>query len=121
MDIQQQPNETHSIQSYSDQSITIQDVEYTTPTLITPSCIIQEWSIASLHEISIAHFEKISLAECDMILIGHNRIGVYPPPKFIHAMGVQRIGVEWMSVGAACRTFNVLIGEGRAVAFGFIP
>ena len=32
----------------------------------------------------------------------------------------QRIGIECMSIGAACRTYNILLSEHRAVVAGFI-
>ena len=38
----------------------------------------------------------------------------------MHYLSKQRIGIECMSIGAASRTFNVLLGEGRRVVAGII-
>ncbi|MEK9671224.1 MAG: Mth938-like domain-containing protein [Rhodospirillaceae bacterium] len=43
-----------------------------------------------------------------------------PPAGFRDAMKAKGYGVEWMDTGAACRTFNVLMGEGRPVAAAII-
>lgn len=120
MDIQQEPAETNAIQSYSEKSITIQNIAYNTSTLITASRIIVNWSVHTVQDLSPEHFSEILELSPEIILIGHNQLGKLPSPHFIQAMGVKRIGVECMSIGAACRTFNVLLSENRKVVLGFI-
>jgi uncharacterized protein len=38
----------------------------------------------------------------------------------ITAATERGIGIEWMRTGAACRTFNLLVSEGRRVAAGLL-
>ncbi len=120
MDIQQEPAEKNAIQSYSDSSITVQGIEYCTSTLITASCIIVNWPVHAVQELSLEHLNDILESSPEVILIGHNQLGQLPSPQFIQAMSIKRIGVECMSIGAACRTFNVLLNENRKVALGFL-
>ena len=39
----------------------------------------------------------------------------FPPPAFLRALMEKRIGIETMDTLAACRTYNILAGEGRRV------
>jgi uncharacterized protein len=39
----------------------------------------------------------------------------FAPPAWLRALIERRIGVETMDTAAACRTYNVLVSEGRAV------
>ena len=43
-----------------------------------------------------------------------------PPPDLRSALREKGIGIEPMDTGAACRTYNVLLAEGRAVAAALI-
>ncbi len=39
----------------------------------------------------------------------------FPPPALLRALMEKRIGLETMDTLAACRTYNILAGEGRRV------
>ncbi len=55
----------------------------------------------------------------EVILIGyngHNKLLI----ELIQDLAKKKIGLECMSIGAACRTFNILLSEGRKVVAGFI-
>lgn len=55
-------------------------------------------------------------AEIDVLLLGMGADIAHPPASFVSALEAAGIGVEIMSSPAACRTYNVLLGEGRRVA-----
>ena len=55
-------------------------------------------------------------AEIDVLLLGMGADIAHPPAEFVSALEAAGIGVEIMSSPAACRTYNVLLGEGRRVA-----
>lgn len=56
----------------------------------------------------------------EIIIIGHENPGKFPPMEFMSHLSQLQIGMECMSIGAACRTYNVLLSENRAVVAGFI-
>ena len=80
------------------------------------------WSVTQLGELTASNLgEVIAVArEVDILLLG---CGDVPPivGKVIRA-DLKRHGIviDAMSTGAACRTFNILLGEGRAVAAALI-
>jgi uncharacterized protein len=56
-----------------------------------------------------------------LVIFGSGKRIRFPAPKLIQGLIHKRIGVETMDNGAACRTFNVLAGEGRHVVLALIP
>lgn len=56
-----------------------------------------------------------------IVLVGCGPIFI-PPPKGLRA-DLNALGcvLEWMDTGAACRTFNVLLAEGRPVVAALLP
>lgn len=60
-------------------------------------------------------------AEIDVLLHGTGAEIAHPERAFREALEEAGIGVEAMATPAACRTFNVLLGEGRRVAAALLP
>lgn len=64
----------------------------------------------------------LSLAgRIDVLLLGMGADVAHPPEAFRAALDEAGIGVEVMSSPAACRTYNVLLGEGRRIAAAVLP
>ena len=120
MEIQQSPREAHAIQTYTDHDITVAGIVYCTSTLITPSLIITDWSVRSIHDVQLMSLQDILPEQPEVIIMGHAERHM-PHPALIAALHAKRIGIECMAIGAACRTFNILLGESRRVILGFIP
>lgn len=56
----------------------------------------------------------------EVVLLGLANINSLPPASIYAAFLKRNIGFEVMEVGAACRTFNVLLGEGRHVVLALL-
>jgi uncharacterized protein len=57
----------------------------------------------------------------DVLLAGTGAEIAHPPRAFREALETAGIGVEAMASPPACRTYNVLLGEGRRVALAVLP
>ena len=57
----------------------------------------------------------------DVLLVGTGREIAQVPVAFRDALEAAGIGVEVMNSPAACRTYNVLLGEGRRIAACLTP
>ena len=80
------------------------------------------WSVGAYEEISVFSLADIFAADTsiEVLLIGCGpRMGM-PRPEIRDALKECSIVPEWMDTGAACRTFNVLLAEDRAVAAALI-
>jgi uncharacterized protein len=57
----------------------------------------------------------------DILILGTGPEIAHPPPAFRAALEAAGIGVEPMASPAACRTYNVLLSEGRRVGAALLP
>lgn len=73
------------------------------------------WDCAGFEQLSAAHFTRIAELKPELVIFGSGERLRFPPPAFLRDLMDQRIGVETMDTLAACRTYNILAGEGRHV------
>ena len=73
------------------------------------------WQCPRFEELSAEHFEQLATLKPELVIFGSGTRLRFPPPAFLSALMAARIGVETMDTLAACRTYNILAGEGRHV------
>ena len=56
----------------------------------------------------------------EILIVGTGRRQRFPQPQLLRPLVEARIGFEFMDFSAACRTYNILVGEGRAVVLGLL-
>jgi uncharacterized protein len=76
---------------------------------------VQRWPVDRYEALTAAHFEAVLALEPEVVVFGSGARLRFAPPALLRALLERRIGVETMDTAAACRTFNVLAGEGRLV------
>ena len=59
--------------------------------------------------------------DIDFLLVGTGAEIAHLPPAFREALEAAGVGVEIMASSQACRTYNVLLGEGRRVGVALLP
>ncbi|MFO7542263.1 MAG: Mth938-like domain-containing protein [Thiobacillus sp.] len=77
---------------------------------------VAPWAGLAFEALTAAHFEWIAQRAPDILLFGTGTRLRFPHPSLTRALMEARIGLEVMDIGALCRTYNILIGEGRSVA-----
>ncbi|OGV29597.1 MAG: hypothetical protein A3E88_04960 [Legionellales bacterium RIFCSPHIGHO2_12_FULL_35_11] len=110
----------YSIQSYDKNSITIDNKAYTSSIFVSAQGVEINWDISSINELSESKIAPLSKLNPEVIIIGHNKPDLFIPTEIIAKLSQEKIGIECMSIGAASRTFNVLLSELRNVVIGFI-
>ena len=73
------------------------------------------WNCVHFDQLTEAHFAQLIKTQPELILFGSGSRLRFPPPEFTQALMQHRIGMETMDTLAACRTYNILAGEGRSV------
>lgn len=109
----------HSIRSYNDAHIIVGETTYEQSIIVSKELILP-WSITSFRELSLPHLTPLIESKPEIILIGHRERSAPLPVQIMAQLSKDRIGMECMDIGAACRTFNVLLAEGRNVFIGLI-
>ena len=84
--------------------------------VLVSSAGVQPWGGYDDTATLIAHAD-----ETDVIFIGTGAEIAHLPVQFRETMEEAGIGVEPMASPAACRTYNVLLSEGRRIAVALIP
>ena len=74
-----------------------------------------DWQCASFEDLTEAHFMLLAQTQPELVIFGSGSRIRFAPPAFLRGLMQQRIGIETMDTLAACRTYNVLAGEGRRV------
>ena len=74
------------------------------------------WRAPRFEALTAAHFERIVALAPEVVIFGSGKRLRFPHPSLLRALIEARIGVETMDTAAACRTYNVLASEQRAVA-----
>jgi uncharacterized protein len=120
MHIQLEAPDNNAIRSYTDSEITIGTTVYQQSVIISKDIIISRWPVRSVHEINEKNLAPLLKLEPEVIILGHQQSGVYIPAPIMQYLSKQRIGIECMSIGAASRTFNVLLSEQRSVIAAII-
>jgi uncharacterized protein len=74
-----------------------------------------DWNCTRFDQLTAEHFALLAETQPELVIFGSGARLRFVPPAFLRALMEQRIGVETMDTLAACRTYNILAGEGRQV------
>jgi len=74
-----------------------------------------DWQCARLEDLGAAHFERLADLAPELVVFGSGARLRFVAPALLRALMARRIGIETMDTVAACRTYNILAGEGRHV------
>jgi len=88
--------------------------------IVSSHTLIEDWAVRDARALTLEDLEPIWALVPEVILLGTGSAQAFPPPPTLAACRKRGIGLEAMTNAAAARTFNVLAGEGRRVAAGFV-
>jgi uncharacterized protein len=74
-----------------------------------------DWNCARFDQLTAEHFALLAETQPELVIFGSGSRLRFPPPAFLRGLMERRIGIETMDTLAACRTYNILAGEGRQV------
>lgn len=111
----------HVIRAYAPGRITVNQEDYSGSLIVTPQQIIADWRPRAFADLAAPDFEMLATLNPEVVLLGTGGRLQFPAPSLTRALIEANIGLEIMDTGAACRTYNVLVGEGRRVAAALLP
>jgi len=109
-----------TVTSYDDSGVEINATRFDRSLLVLPETPPAVWPVASFDQLTAGHFEQIDATGPDVVILGTGRRQRFVHPKLTASLTSRRIGVECMDNQAACRTYNILMAEGRKVALALI-
>lgn len=115
-----QPEGQNLITSYGAGYVEINRVRYEYSLIVLPDSIINDWNVTDFDSLKAEDFEKFVELKPEVVLLGTGAKHRFIHPKLTKALTDAGISVECMDTAAACRTYNILMSEGRQVAVGLI-
>ena len=108
--------EGYVIEAYGDGQVLVNGVRYAHSIVIMPDRIIEQWRPQSLQTLESADFETLHTLNPDLVVLGTGTSQHFIAPALASPLIKRGIGLEVMNTPAACRTYNILMAEGRRVA-----
>lgn len=106
--------------AYGEGYVSVNSVRYTNNLLVLPDRLITDWTTATFDKLDVTDLELLVALETEIVILGTGNRLRFPRPELLRPFIQAQKGLEVMDVQAACRTYNVLISEGRQVAAGLI-
>jgi uncharacterized protein len=104
------------IRSYAGGELRVNETAYRGAIILSAATLIDMANIHNLDDLLAVDTARILALEPELVLLGTGARQVFPAPAFGAQFMRAGIGFEVMDTSAACRTFNVLVGEQRRVA-----
>jgi uncharacterized protein len=110
----------NAITGYGPGYVDINGKRYETSMLVLPTSVETDWKPGPDGEIGVDVVAFLATLEVEIVLLGTGRTQRFPSPVTLRPLVEAGIGFEIMDTKAACRTFNILVAEGRGVAAALI-
>ena len=104
------------IRAYGNGELRVNENLYRGGVILSAATVIADANVQNLEDLLAMDVSRALALEPELVLLGTGARQVFPAPSFGAQFLRAGIGFEVMDTSAACRTFNVLVGEQRRVA-----
>lgn len=105
----------NAIARHGRDGVLVNGTEYRHSVIVPWTGRVAAWDAPSFDALGAAHFEALAAFDPELVIFGSGARLRFVKPALLKSLIARRIGVETMDTGAACRTYNVLLAEGRSV------
>lgn len=116
------PTQVQLIRSYGPGHFLISEREWRSPVLVTRLQTTQ-WNVTRAEDLALDNLTALTEGPTptELLVVGCGARAVFLPPPLRAALKAAGMALEVVDTGSACRTYNVLLAEGRRVAAALIP
>ncbi|QJW77837.1 hypothetical protein EFP18_22785 [Burkholderia glumae] len=115
--LHQDPSDAlNTVTGYGPDYVDINLARHEHSVIVLPGAPVAPWPVASFEALAPEHFTMLLDPAPEVVIFGSGARLRFPHPRLTAALTARRIGVETMDFQAACRTYNILMAEGRKVA-----
>ena len=112
---QQGPAGANLIRRYGADFVVVNDEEIRRSCLVGPATLTRDWSPRVVDDLTVGLLAPLFELAPEVVVLSTGVSQTFPPAALRAEFSRRRIGLEVMEVGAACRTYNVLVAEERKV------
>ncbi|AKJ29049.1 Mth938-like domain-containing protein [Caldimonas brevitalea] len=103
------------IGAHAADGVTINGQLHTSSVIVPWTGEVLPWPCSALEDLRAEHFEQVARLKPEVVLFGSGTRLRFVRPEALRPLVEAGIGMETMDTPAACRTYNVLVSEGRSV------
>jgi uncharacterized protein len=105
---------------YGQGYVEVNRTRYSASLVVGADKLVTDWPLESIDGLAADHLAAILQMKPEIVLLGTGATFVFPEPALLAPLRNARVGVEVMDTAAACRTYNILLAEGRNVVAALI-
>ena len=123
MKLQPDQMDTLAVTGYDREWIAVNGVRHTSSLFLSAQGLLKPWVKTHFEQLGDSDLEELLALKAqgiELIVLGSGTKLRFLTPAWLKTLHAQRLGVECMATPAACRTYNILAGEGRQVAAALI-
>lgn len=105
---------------YGDGYVEVNRRRHQASLVVSGERLVTDWPVADVEALAADHMAAIVALKPEVVLLGTGAKLRFPSPALLAPLYKAGIGVEVMDTPAACRTYNILQGEGRNVVAALI-
>ncbi len=109
-----------TVTGYEQDWIEINAVRFDHSLIVLPEIAPMRWPVTDFESLRTEDFQAVEAQAPDLLILGTGSRQRFVSPRLVAGLISRRIGVECMDNQAACRTYNILMAEGRKVALAVI-
>jgi uncharacterized protein len=106
---------TNAIARHGPDGVLVNGVQYTHSVVVPWTGLVTAWPVTRFEDLQTEHFKALAEQAPELAIFGSGARLRFPGASLMRPLIERRIGVETMDTAAACRTYNVLLSEGRTV------
>jgi len=106
---------TNAIARHGPDGVVVNGQEHRQSVVVPWQGAVVAWSAASFDALTEDHFKALADLKPELVIFGSGARIRFAKPALLRPLIDARIGIETMDTPAACRTYNVLLAEGRTV------
>ena len=109
-----------TVTGYEADWVEINAIRFSHSLIVLPESAPVVWPVSTFESLSADDFAPLEAVKPDLVVLGTGPRQRFVAPGLVGNLLSLRIGVECMDNQAACRTYNILMAEGRKVALALI-
>jgi len=110
----------YKITGYEAGGVKINHRLFDKPLIVSPMTLVADWQATDVQSLTALELEPLYALEPEIILLGTGERQQYPDAEVLKRLASRQIGFEIMDTQAVCRTFNIIMSEGRNVVAGLL-
>lgn len=104
---------------YSAAEVRLRDRVLNASAIVTRDRVV-DWPVATLAQLTPGVLDHVLALDPEIVLLATGATQRFPEPEAYAHLNARGVGLEAMEIGAACRTYNLLVADDRRVALALV-